>query len=88
MPPRLSAFALVVLLGLLGALASPVAAQTPPSTDATLSGRTSSATQILGLEIKGTVNGGTTSTDATLSALTVNDGTNDLTLDPAFASGT
>ena len=37
-PPRLSAFALVVLLGLLGALASPVAAQTPPSTDATLSG--------------------------------------------------
>ena len=49
---------------------------------------TSSATQILGLEIKGTVNGGTTSTDATLSALTVNDGTNDLTLDPAFAPGT
>ena len=37
-PPRLSAFALVALLGLLGALASPVAAQTPPSTDATLSG--------------------------------------------------
>ena len=37
-PPRLSAFALVVLLGLLGALAFPVAAQTPPSTDATLSG--------------------------------------------------
>ena len=36
--PRLSAFALVALLGLLGALASPVAAQTPPSTDATLSG--------------------------------------------------
>ena len=30
----------------------------------------------------------TPSTDATLSALTVNDGTNDLTLDPAFASGT
>ena len=29
---------MVVLLGLLGALASPVAAQTPPSTDATLSG--------------------------------------------------
>ena len=28
------------------------------------------------------------STDATLSALTVNDGTNDLTLSPAFASGT
>ena len=78
----------MVLLGLLGALASPVAAQTPPSTDATLSGRTSSATQILGLEIKGTVNGGTTSTDAALSALTVNDGTNDLTLDPSFAPGT
>ena len=37
-PPRLSAFAVAVLLGLLGALASPVAAQTPPSTDATLSG--------------------------------------------------
>ena len=49
---------------------------------------TSSATQIVGLEIKGTVNGGTTSTDATLSALAVNDGTNDLTLDPAFAPGT
>ena len=29
-----------------------------------------------------------TSTDATLRALTVNDGTNDLTLDPTFASGT
>ena len=28
------------------------------------------------------------STDATLSALTVNDGTNELTLDPAFTSGT
>ena len=37
-PPRLSALAVAVLLGLLGALASPVAAQTPPSTDATLSG--------------------------------------------------
>ena len=35
--PWLRAFALVVVLGLLGALASPVAAQTP-STDATLSG--------------------------------------------------
>ena len=38
-PPRLSALAVAVLLGLLGALASPVAAQTPPlSTVATLSG--------------------------------------------------
>ena len=37
--PWLRAFALVVVLGLLGALASPVAAQTP-STDATLSGLT------------------------------------------------
>ena len=40
------------------------------------------------LVITGTVNTGTASTDATLSALTVNDGTNDLTLDPIFAPGT
>ena len=32
--------------------------------------------------------GSTNSDDATLSALTVNDGTNDLTLDPTFISGT
>ena len=32
--------------------------------------------------------GTASSTDATLSALVVNDGTNDLTLDPTFASGT
>ena len=39
------------------------------------------------IKIKGP--GGTTTTsDATLSALTVNDGTSDLTLSPAFASGT
>ena len=36
--------------------------------------------------VKGTVYAG--SNDATLSALTVNDGTNDLTLTPAFVSGT
>ena len=38
--------------------------------------------------IKGSVVTTTVSDDATLSALTVNDGTNDLTLDPTFASGT
>ena len=35
-----------------------------------------------------TVNRAAASTDATLSTLTVNDGTNDLTLDPTFVSGT
>ena len=38
--------------------------------------------------IKGSVGTTTVSDDATLSALTVNDGTNDLTLDPTFVSGT
>ena len=41
------------------------------------------------ISVKGTVVGGTTlSTDATLSALVVNDGTNDLTLTPTFVPGT
>ena len=41
------------------------------------------------ISITGTVKGGTTtSTDATLSSLVLNDGTNDLTLTPNFASGT
>ena len=38
--------------------------------------------------IKGTATTTTASDDASLSALTVNDGTNDLTLDPTLASGT
>ena len=41
----------------------------------------------LKIRVRGSENT-TTSTDATLSALTVNDGTNDLSLSPAFASGT
>ena len=48
---------------------------------------TSEASSLI-LVIKGAVNTGTASDDATLSALTVNDGTNDLTLDPTFAPGT
>ena len=43
--------------------------------------------KLLMIAIKGTAVGGA-SGDATLSALRVNDGTNDLTLTPAFASGT
>ena len=43
----------------------------------------------LRVAVKGTAaGGGTASTDATLSALMVNDGSSDLTLTPAFASGT
>ena len=41
----------------------------------------------LKIRVRGSENT-TTSTDATLSALTVNDGTNDLSLSPAFALGT
>ena len=40
------------------------------------------------IRINGTVTGGTTSTDATLSGLVLNDGTNDLTLTPTFATDT
>ena len=47
-----------------------------------------STSLLLRMKIKGYANSDTASTDATLSALTVNDGTNDLTLDPTFASGT
>ncbi len=42
----------------------------------------------LQIAVRGTVNATPPSTDAMLSGLTVNDGTNDLTLAPAFASGT
>lgn len=48
----------------------------------------SSATSSLVIAIEGTLGSTTLSDDASLSALTVNDGTNDLTLTPAFASGT
>ena len=47
---------------------------------------TSSSNKPLLVAVKGTVYAG--SNDATLSALTVNDGTNDLTLTPTFAPGT
>ena len=47
---------------------------------------TSSSNKPLLVAVKGTVYAG--SNDATLSALTVNDGTNDLTLTPTFVSGT
>ena len=47
---------------------------------------TSSSNKPLLVAVKGTVYAG--SNDATLSALTVNDGTNDLTLTPGFAPGT
>ena len=47
---------------------------------------TSTSNKPLLVAVKGTVYAG--SNDATLSALTVNDGTNDLTLTPTFVSGT
>ena len=47
-----------------------------------------SSQRAMKLQVKGTAKTATLSTDATLSALTVNDGTSDLSLSPAFASGT
>ena len=43
---------------------------------------------LLKFTVNGAVATATTSTDATLSGLVLNDGTNDLTLTPAFATGT
>ena len=48
----------------------------------------SSGTWSLRMAVRGSAVGGTASTDATLSALMVNDGSSDLTLVPTFASGT
>ena len=48
----------------------------------------SSTTNVLVMAIHGTLNTSTASDDASLSTLTVNDGTSDLTLTPTFVSGT
>ena len=77
---------MVVLLGLLGALASPVAAQTPPSTDATLSGLELSEGR-LDLPFAGSTTDYTAAVGYTVTRITVSPTRNDANAALEFLDG-